>query len=423
LVRARCWLLPLLVACLTPLLLAGCGGAADSDATSPLGRRLTIYSSLPMRGSLADSSEAILDGERLALEDAHHRAGRFRVDLVSLDDSGPKGTWEPSVTAANAKVADRNPRTIAYIGDYDSGATAVSLPANNLAGILQVSPMSPYIGLTCSFEAGQGDPERFYPTGRRNFIRLAPGDAVQAGAQIALMRTLHVGSLYVLADGEPFGAPLASIVASDARLAGIDVRGEQSVELDRVGPETKFTGLVQQVAGSGAEAVFLNGDSGAGTAALWQQLHAADPRLLLLGASAMANASFASAIGAAAQQTYLTTPALSLGSYTGAARRVFAQIEGRFHVAASPFDLYGYAAMDLVLAAIRRGRHGDDRATVIAHAFAARAVDSVLGSYRVLSDGETTITRYGVDRVADALPVFWRELDFTRGARYYQHVP
>lgn len=419
-----CRLLPLLAACLTPLL-AGCGGAFDSDASSPIGKHLTVYSSLPLRGPLAAQAEAVLDGERLALDDAHHRVGRFRIDLISLDDSGPKGTWEPSVTAANAKTADRDPRTIAYIGDYDSGATAVSLPANNIAGILQVSPMSPYIGLTSSFEAGQGDPERFYPTAKRTFIRLAPGDAVQAAAQIALMRDLHVRSLYVLADGEPFGAPLASIIASDARRAGIQVKGEQTVELDRATAQTSFAGVVEQVAASGAGAVFLNGDAGAGTAALWRQLHAADPSLLLLGVSAMANASFASTIGAAAaQRTYLTSPALSLSSYGGKAGRVFQEIARRFHVAPSPYDLYGYAAMELVLSAIRRaGRHGDDRAAVIAGAFERHETDSVLGRYSVLGSGETTITRYGVDRIDGGTPVFWRELDVTDGSPYYQHVP
>lgn len=421
--RARCWLLPLLAASLTPLL-AGCGGVADSEASSPIGRHLTVYSSLPMRGPLAARSQAILDGERLALADAHHRVRRFGIDLVPLDDSGSKGTWEPSVTAANAKVADRDPRTIAYIGDYDSGATAVSLPANNMAGILQVSPMSPYVGLTSSFEAGQGDPERFYPTGKRNFIRLLPGDAVQAAAQIALMRALNVRSLYVLADGEPFGAPLASIVASDARLAGVEVAGEQTVELDRATTETKFTGLVAQVAATRAQAIFLGGDSGAGTAALWRQLHAADPSLLLLGASAMASASFASAIGAAAQRTYLTSPVLSDKSYAGAAQRVFAQIEKRFHIAASPYELFGYAAMELVLSAIKRaGARGDDRAAVVAGALAPHAVDSVLGRYTILADGETSITSYGVDRVAGGLPVFWRRLEVTDGSPYYQHVP
>ncbi len=328
------------------------------------------------------------------------------------------------MTATNAKLADQSPRTIAYIGDYDSGATAVSLPANNLAGILQVSPMSPYTGLTSSFEAGQGDPERFYPTGRRNFIRLAPGDAVQAAAQVALMRTLHVRSVYVLADGEPFGAPLASILASDAKLADIEVKGQQSVELERASGETKFTGLLEQVVGSGAEAVFLNGDAGEGTVALWRQLHAADPRLLLLGASAMANPAFAAAIGPAARRSYLTTPAFALASYGSAARRVFAQVSARLHVAPSPYDLYGYAAMELVLSAIRRvGRHGDDRSAVVAGAFAGGGIDSVFGRYSVLPDGETTIARYGVDRIAAGQPVFWREMHVSDGALYYQHVP
>ena len=39
----------------------------------------------------------------------------------------------------------------------------------NGAGILQVSPSSPYVGLTSSLEAGQDEPGRFYPTGHRTF--------------------------------------------------------------------------------------------------------------------------------------------------------------------------------------------------------------------------------------------------------------
>jgi branched-chain amino acid transport system substrate-binding protein len=415
---------PLLAICLvTSPLLSGCG-ASDPDPAGPLGKHLTVYSSLPLHGPLAAQSEAVLDGERLALRQARHRVGRFHVDLVSLDDSGPKGTWEPGVSALNAKIADHDPRTIAYVGDYDSGATAVSLPANNLAGILQVSPMSPYIGLTSSFEAGEGDPERFYPSGRRNFIRLAPGDAVQAAAEVALIRALGLRSIYVLADAEPFGAPLASILASDAKLAGILVKGEQSVELERASARSSFSGQVEQVTASGAEAVFLNGDSGAGTVALWRQLHAADRALRLLGSSAMDTPTFTKAIGAAASRTYLTTPALSRSSYSSFARRVFEGVRERFDITPSPYDLYGYAAMDLVLSAIRRaGRHGDDRSAVIASAFASEHLDSVLGRYTVLADGETTLTGYGVDRVRSGMPTFWRALSVTDRSRFDQHVP
>jgi branched-chain amino acid transport system substrate-binding protein len=420
-VRAR-WLL-LTAALLTPLL-SGCGGIASSDEPSPIGRRLAVYSSLPLHGPLAEEATQVLDGERLALADVRRRAGRFRIELISLDDTGPKGVWEPGVTATNARIADRDHRTIAYIGDYDSGATAVSLPANNLAGILQVSPMSPYVGLTSAFEAGEGDPERFYPTGRRNFVRLPPGDAVQAAAQVRLMRKLHVRSLYVLADGQPFGAPLPSIVASDAKLAGIDVKGEQSVELAGAGPQSRFASVVEQVTGSGAEAVFLGGEPGIGAAELWQQLHAAEKRLLLLAGSDMASPSFTAAIGSAAARTYITSPALPASSWPAAAAHVFTQLRQRYGLPPGAYALYGYAAMDLVLSAVKRARrHGDDRAAVIAAALALHDEDSVLGRYSVLGDGETTITRYGVDRVRAGAPVFWRELSVSDGAPYEQHVP
>jgi branched-chain amino acid transport system substrate-binding protein len=350
--------------------------------------------------------------------------GRFHIDLVSLDDSRSKGHWEPDIVAMNARIADKDPKTIAYVGDYDSGATAVSLPANDLAGILQVSPMSPYVGLTSSFEAGEGDPERFYPMGKRNFVRLLPGDVVQGAAQAALMSRLRVRSVYVLADSEPFGAPLAGIVASDAKLAGIAVKGEQSVELGEANAQTSFASQVEAVLHSRAEAVFLDGEADAGTVALWQQLHAADPRLLLLGVSAMATPSFAAAIGSAASRTYLTSPALSLSSYSSPAAQVFAQMWRRDHVSPSPYALYGYAAMELVLDAIRRaGKRGDDRAAVVDAAFAIRREPSVLGRYSVLRDGETTLARYGVDRVSAGMPVFWRELQVSGKAPYDQHVP
>lgn len=415
------WLTLLATACLLPLL-GGCGGS--DDAAVPLGKHLTIYSSLPLQGASAPQAQEILDGERLALDDAHHRVGRYRIDLVSLDDAGPKGVWEPGLTATNARIADKDSHTIAYIGDYDSGASAVSLPANNLADILQVSPMSPYIGLTSSFEAGQGDPERFYPTGKRNFVRLLPGDAVQAAAQVALMLRLNVQSLYVLADGEPFGASLAAIVASDAKLAGIAVKGEQSVEVAQANLQTQFTGVVEQVLHSGAEAVFLNGDAGPGTVAIWQQLHAADPGLIMLGSNGMVDPAFTAAIGDAAQSTYLTSPALPASSYGSGAARVLTQISRRDHVQPTADALYGYAAMELVLSAIKRaGKHGEDRKAVVEAGVAGYRRESVLGGYEVLPDGETTIATYGVDRVRVGLPTFWRTLRLDGVLRFEQHVP
>jgi branched-chain amino acid transport system substrate-binding protein len=50
--------------------------------------------------------------------------------------------------AANAKRAADDPTAMAYLGELDYGATAVSLPITNNAGVLQVSPGDGLTSLT-----------------------------------------------------------------------------------------------------------------------------------------------------------------------------------------------------------------------------------------------------------------------------------
>jgi branched-chain amino acid transport system substrate-binding protein len=408
-VRAR-WLC--LAAVVFAPLLAGCGGVGVSGASSALGNQLVIYSSLPLQGQSGGASEEIVNGEKLALSDAAGHVGQFKISYVSLDDSSPtSGQWDPGVTATDAKTAAQDTGTIAYLGEYNSPATAVSLPLINAAGILQVSPGSPYVGLTSSLDAGQDEPERFYPSGKRNFARLQPGDPAQAAAQVELMRRLlGVKKIYVLNDQDPFEIPLAQIVAGDAKRAGIRVAGNDSLATT---PGAVFTGEVEKIVASGAQAVFFAGGDGTGTVALWKQLHSADPHLWLLGSSTMASEAFTSQIGSSAASTYLTTPMLPAGLYPRSAQRVLSDYRRHFTGEAGPYALYGYEAMSAVLDAIRAaGSQGNDRQTVIDKFFAMKRRDSVIGRYSIEANGETTLSSYGVDRVAnDGRPVFYRAVD------------
>ncbi len=379
-------------------ILSGCAGTAVSGAEAT-GSQLAIYSSLPLQGPTAGISQQMVGGEKLALAQDGGHVGPYKIGFVSLDDSNPtSGQFSPGVTATDAKTAAQDTSTIAYIGDYNSAATAVSLPLINAAGILQVSPASPYQGLTSSLDAGQDEPERFYPNGRRTFGRLQPGDAVQAGAQVQLMRSLGVRKLYVLDDEDPFEVPLASLVAGDAASAGITVAAHDSISTTT---GATFTGEVEKIVKSEAQAVFFAGGDGPGPVALWQALHSADPHLLLLGSSSMASEEFTSQIGAAASTTYVTTPILPESFYPRSARRVLSDYRRQFGGEATPYVLYGYEAMSVVLDSIRRAReHGNDRVAVIDRYFATRNRDSVLGRYSVQPNGDTTLSRFGVDRVS-----------------------
>lgn len=397
----------LAAAALLILGLAGCGGVVSASETT--GDQLTVYSSLPLQGPTAAISRQIEGGEKLALSQAGGHVGGFRVSYFSLDDASPtSGEATPGEVSTAAKQAAQDTTTIAYLGDYGSQATAVSLPIINEAGILQVSPASPYVGLTSSEDAGQDEPERFYPSGKRNFGRLQPGDPVQAAAQVGLMRSLGVHSVYVLDDQDPFQMPLASIVAQDAEEAGIEVAAHDSIAVKE---GSEFGGEVEKIVASHAEAVFLAGGAGPGAVTLWKELHRADPGLLLLGSSDLAAESFTAAIGSAAGVTYLTTPLLGIADYPPSAQRVLARYRALFHGEAGPSVLYGYEAMSVVLDSIRRaGAGGNDRPDVIRAFFATRDRPSVIGRYSVQSNGETTLSTYGVDRVSGGRPVFWRSI-------------
>jgi branched-chain amino acid transport system substrate-binding protein len=396
----------------TATVLAGCGGVGVSGASEATGNQLAVYSSLPLQGPAAAGSAEIVDGERLALAQAGGHIGKFKVGYVSLDDANPQsGKLDPEATSTNAKTAAQDTSTIAYLGELGSAATAVSLPLINAAGILQISPSSPYVGLTSSLDAGQDEPERFYPSGKRTFGRLQPGDQGQADAQAQLMQALGVRKLYVLDDQDPFELPLAEIVAGDAQHAGIALAAHDSILTTAPAPAA-YAGEAEKIERAKPDAVFFAGGSQPGTAALWRALHSADPKLLLLGTSSLEDPSFTAAIGAAGSQTYLTTPILPLADYPSPAARVLADYRRQFGGRPGPYALYGYEAMSVVLDAVRRAaERGNDRQTVIDRFFQTSDRHSVLGTYSVLASGETTLSRYGVDRVSDGRAVFYRAFD------------
>jgi branched-chain amino acid transport system substrate-binding protein len=68
--------------------------------------------------------------------------------------------------------------------------------------------------------------------------------------------------------------------------------------------------------------------------------------------------------------------------------------------------------MSVVLAAIRSaGAEGNDRQRVVDEFFATHDRDSVLGRYSIQASGQSTITRYGIDRVSGGEPVFYRVIE------------
>jgi branched-chain amino acid transport system substrate-binding protein len=63
---------------------------------------------------------------------------------------------------------------------------------------------------------------------------------------------------------------------------------------------------------------------------------------------------------------------------------------------AEPYAIYGYEAGQLILDVLERAEDPTDRASVVEAMFATQDRDSILGTYSIDENGDTTLTDYGV---------------------------
>lgn len=384
---------PRLAATLAAVLALGASACerADEQSADTGSTTLSVYVSLPLQGPAGPESVAVANGARLALREAGGTVGDLVVKLVVLDDSTPVvGRWDPSRTAKNASTVVRDRTAIAYLGDGPSGATAISLPILNAAGVLQVSPTSSYQGLTGTQDAEQGEPEKYYPSGIRTFARPVPGDEVQARALLRSLRDEECRRLQLLDDDDVGGRGLTTAVSRAASTAGFEVVGRDGLRAD-----VDVVDEAASIAGRGADCVLFAGALADWVPKLFDALHAADPQLELFGGDGLASDAFAATLGAGAQaRTHLTAPVGVLEPLPGV-RAFLRRYRETFGVEARSGALYGYEAMRLVLTAIKRaGPLGNDRAAVTRALFALGERESPLGPYRIDRDGNSSSTSY-----------------------------
>ncbi len=386
---------------------SGCGGSAAPAGDRIDGRTLTIYSSAPLYGASADEGNAIVDGERLALSRVHGRIGRYRIVLVSLDDATFKrGGWDPGQTTLNARTAVANPSTIGYIGELDSGASAISIPILNRAGIPQVSAASTAVGLTSSAAgASPGEPQKYYPAGIRTFARVTPNDTVQAAAQVRLQQSLGCNETFVLDDGSVDGSDAATAFQLTAPALHLRLAGVQTYDPHA----TDYTSLARTVAQSGADCVLISAAGETGTVPLTEQVAAALPNALLFGTAGLAEASYIDPARGGIPSAL--DGRIMLTASPPGDRAFLAAYERRFGPP-QPDAVLGYEAMSVLLDAIARatgnGHHHASRARVLRALFATRNRRGALGRYSIDSGGDTTLRSYGAYGVSNGALQFLR---------------
>jgi branched-chain amino acid transport system substrate-binding protein len=401
------------VACVA--LAAGASACGDDDDDGGGGgggaSTVDVYSSLPLQGAQRLQTTAMVDGIKLALDQAGGKAGETTIKYTSLDDSTAQaGSWTPEATSANARKVAGDDSAVAYIGEFNSGASAVSIPILNEVPIAQISPSNTAVGLT-SDEPGadKGEPDKYYPTGTRHYLRIVPKDTIQGAALATLMKKDGCTKPYILNDKEVYGAGLARNIESSAKEQGMEVAGNEGI--DPKAPN--FRSQASTIQDAGADCFVFSGVTPNGAVQLYKDVAAAVPDAKLYGPDGVSNPEFfkpdeGGVPADVGKRVKVTVATLSPDQYPPDGQKFFDDFSAKYGVKdPDPYAIYGYEAMKLVLDTCKElGSDCSDRQKLIDALYATKGRESVLGTYDIDENGDTTLTDYGVYRVKNGELIF-----------------
>ncbi len=405
-----------LVACVGVLAfgVAACGGDDGGDTGTggaAAGGTLNIYSSLPLQGASKDQTNAMVDGVRLALQEAKNKAGDWTIKYTSLDDSTAQaGNWDPGATAQNARKVAQDPNAVGYIGEFNSGASAISIPILNEAGIPQVSPANTYVGLTTDEPGSEkGEPAKYYPTGQRTYLRIVPRDSIQSAALLTLMKQDGCTKVAIANDKDTYGAGLARLMEMQAKDVGVTVASNEGI--DKTAPN--YRSYAQKIKGQGADCFVFSGVTANGAVQIFKDVGAALPDAKLYGPDGVCESGFTNPAKkgiptALGKRFKCSVATLNLASYPGGKEFLDAFKAEYGEANPDPYAIYGYEAMKLFIDTIKDlGENGDNKEEVLKALQATKDRESALGTYSFDQNGDTSLTDYGIYEVGkDGDPTF-----------------
>ncbi len=373
---------------------AACG--SDDDSSSDGGGTVNVYSSLPLQGASKAQTGAMVQGMNLAISEAGNKAGDTTVKYTSLDDStAAAGNWDPAQVAANARKVAQDKSAVAYLGEFNSGASAISIPILNQAGIGMISPANTYPGLTVSEPGTEpGEPEKYYPTGKRNYSRIVPRDKIQAAALVKQFQDDGCTSVAIANDKETYGAGLARIVVLNMKDTNIKVKNT-GIQKDSANYRSYADGLKA----AGTDCFLFSGVTANGAVQLTKDVAAALPDAKLYGPDGVCESGFTNpkskGIPASIAPRFKCTVATLAIKDTPGGAEFLKSFQAKYNVSnPDPYAIYGYEAMKLALDTIAEG--GTTKEDFITKLFETKDRQSVLGLYSIDENGDTTLTDYGL---------------------------
>ena len=363
------------------LALAGGAFAAES---------ITLVSSLPRTGSANAQTTTIVNGIKMAIEEAGGKAGDFSIVYQDWDDASPeKGQWDPAVEGANADKAIRDPDVMAYIGTYNSGAAKIAMPKLNQAGLVMVSPANTAIGLTKPGKGEKNEPDVYRPSGKVTYFRVVPADDIQGQAAAKWASEMGVKKVFVLNDREVYGKGIAESFRANAEKLGIKVLGVEGID----GKAANYRSLVTKMKQGQPELVYFGGTTQNNVGQIAKDMVAGGLDAKLMVPDGCFEDAFITAAGAQNLEgrCFVTFGGVPPSQLTGKGKAFVDAYRAKYGAEPEAYAVYGYESAKVVLEAIARAGK-KDRAAITAAIAATKDFDGALGKWSLDANGDTTLT-------------------------------
>jgi branched-chain amino acid transport system substrate-binding protein len=366
----------------TPLPSSSCGPVVYKGSGSP---DYIIASDLPLQGAIRHQTVQISRAVIWELAQRGWKAGSLKIGYQSCDDSTAQtGGWDSAKCATNARLYAQNRSVIGVVGTFNSGCAKIIVPILNRANpgpLLMVSPANTNPGLTKKWDPGE--PQKYYPTGVRNYARVVATDDFQGPADAMWSKSLGYKKVYVLNDKQTYGFGVATTYKNAAKKLGIKVVGFKGWDAK----QASYESLANLIKASGAQAVFLGGIVCNNGAKLMQDLRAVAPKVKLQMPDGFSDPL---ANGSVAQGSYISVAGQPPKSLTGVGATFVKSFGKQIGTEPNPYSQYGAQAMQVVLQAVAAG--GGDRAKTNKAVFGLSITGGIIGNFTINSSGDTNLT-------------------------------
>lgn len=384
--------------------LAASSGLLAAPALAADKNTIVLVSSLPRTGSAKGMTDTIVNGIRLAIAEHDGKVAGFAIKYHDLDDAtAALGQWAAEKEADNARGAVEDADVMAYIGTYNSGAAKIAMPILNKAGLVMVSPAATWPGLTKKVKGDEksGEPDVYRPNKVVNFCRVVPHDGTQGPLTAVYARdALKAKSVYVVDDGELYGAGVAKLFAEKCEALGIKVLGRDSIDPR----QPNFKTLADTIKGKKPDLVYFGGTSQSGGPQFAKDLASSKLTCPLVVPDGCYERAFIDAAGADTFKTltcYVTIGGHDIGMLKGRGAAFVKAYREKYKAEPEAYAVYGYEVAKVVLAAIEKvGKK--DRDAIRKAVLATKDFEKgALPKWGFDADGDTTLQVLTVSTVED----------------------